>query len=103
MQKKQFLAVMDALKQQYDKDERIDKFLSKEFNECGHFFFNETHSALWNCLMQLLYDKFDWEEIDYFVYEMEFGMKWKKGMITDKDGNDVDLSSAEKLWKYLNA
>ena len=43
----------------------------------------------------------DCEDIEYFCFELEFGKKWKPGMIEDEDGNDIDLSSAEKLFDFL--
>lgn len=40
-------------------------------------------------------------DIDYFVYELDFGKSWEPGMITDIDGSDVDMSSIEKFVDYL--
>lgn len=107
LNKKQFLAVLDALEKQYNKDERIDKFIMDEFNESSHFFFNEAHRVLWDQLVQLLCDSFPqpkhtfMDDIHYFIYELEFGKRWKSGMVSESDGTDIDMSSAEKLWNYL--
>lgn len=39
-------------------------------------------------------------DIEYFIYELEFGTKYEPGMVLD--GNEeVDLSTAEKLYDYL--
>lgn len=107
LNKKQFLAVLDSLEKQYDKDDRIDAFISKEFYENSHFFINELHQVLWNQLVQLLCDSFPqpkdnfMDDIHYFIYDLEFGRRWETGMIVDKYGTDIDLSSSEKLWNYL--
>lgn len=42
-----------------------------------------------------------YENIDYFINELDFGRKYKPGMITDDDDEDIDLSTAEKLYDYL--
>lgn len=44
-------------------------------------------------------DKFDW--ISDFIYELEFGKNYKPEMITEKDGSNIDLSTAEKLYDVL--
>lgn len=41
------------------------------------------------------------ENIDYFIYELDYGRKYEPGMITDENGHDIDFSSAEKLYDYL--
>ena len=41
------------------------------------------------------------EDISYFCYELNFGKKWESGTITDRNGNDIDFSSAEKLYDFL--
>ena len=105
LNQKQFLAVIDALKKQYDKDERIDAFIRTELDSHAHFFINEVHSVLWNQLFQLLCDSFPTEiareDIAYFIYDLEFGERYQKGMVLDSDGNDIDMSSSEKLWNHL--
>ena len=40
------------------------------------------------------------ENIDYFIYELDYGRKYEPGMITDENGNDIDFSSAEKLYDW---
>jgi hypothetical protein len=41
------------------------------------------------------------ENIDYYIYELDYGRKYEPGMITDENGHDIDFSSAEKLYDYL--
>ena len=41
------------------------------------------------------------EDISYFCNELDFGRTWREGDIIDKDGNDIDFSTAEKLYDYL--
>lgn len=40
-------------------------------------------------------------DISYFIYELDFGQEWEPGMIIDESGNDIDLSTVEKLYNYL--
>ena len=47
--------------------------------------FNDNHKDSW---------------IDYFIWELDFGKKYKSGCITDK-GKDVDISDSGKLYDFL--
>ena len=44
-------------------------------------------------------DKDGW--IEYFCFELDFGAKWKRGMITKKDGSDIKLQTPQDLYDYL--
>ena len=44
-------------------------------------------------------DKDEW--IDYFCFELDFGKKWKEGVITEKDGTDIILKTPEDLYNLL--
>lgn len=44
--------------------------------------------------------KYSW--IEYYCWELNFGKKYKDGCATRKDGTNIDLSDAGKLYDYLN-
>lgn len=39
-------------------------------------------------------------DLDYYCYELDFGRKWKPGMITI-DGKDIPCRNAEELWNMI--
>ena len=39
-------------------------------------------------------------DIDYYMYELDFGKKWKPGCITI-DNKDIPLRNSEDLWDIL--
>ncbi len=41
--------------------------------------------------------------ISYFCFELNYGKKWKEGMLIDKDGNDIVLSTPSDLYNYLTS
>lgn len=43
----------------------------------------------------------DSEMISYWAWELDFGRKWKPGCVTDSDGTDIKLETAEDLYHYL--
>ena len=40
-------------------------------------------------------------DLEYFIFELDFGKKYKDGCFIDANGKNIDLSSAENLYKYL--
>jgi len=39
--------------------------------------------------------------IEYYIYDLRFGAKYKKGCVTDK-GKNVKLKTIDDLWSLLN-
>ena len=40
-------------------------------------------------------------DIEYFVFELDFGRDFQIGMVIDADGSQPDFSTAEKLYDYF--
>ena len=51
--------------------------------------------------MYLLERIFDTDMISYFIYELDYGKKYKAGCVLDENMNEIDLSTPEKLYDYL--
>ena len=39
--------------------------------------------------------------IEYFIYELEFGKKYAAGKVLGKEGEEIDLGDAGKLYDFL--
>lgn len=50
-------------------------------------------------LQEVCEDKNDW--IPYWLYELEFGKKYREGYVKDKDGKNISLGTLEDLWNLL--
>ena len=48
-------------------------------------------------------DTYSMTMIEFFVYEADYGRKYKEGLITDELGNSIKLDSAEALYDLLAA
>lgn len=93
-----FLAAISAITDQLAADQRIAENLSAI---CGELVFYDTDHALpglVNLLRQITKDDGDW--IEYWLYELEQGTKFKLGMVTD-NGKKVRLKTAEDLYRFL--
>lgn len=50
-------------------------------------------------LSRVTNDNNNW--ISYFIFELDFGAKWKSGMVSDSEG-DVPLETIDDLYEMLN-
>ncbi len=103
--KEEFVEVLNRLRDSSDLVRKVNGLFrdSRDNVECdfcnGAALQISHESTVVFLLRKLLKDAF--ENIDYFIYELDYGRKYELGMITDEDGRDIDLSTAEKLYDYL--
>ena len=43
-----------------------------------------------------------YEYIDYFIYELDYGRKYEPGMITDESGQDIDIHTSKLLYDFIS-
>ena len=79
-----------------DSSYKIRKLTDNEwdvFFPTEEFILCELLNKIFNCELS--------DDFGYFIYELEFGRKWKKGMVTDTDGNDIPLKNSSDLYDML--
>ena len=64
-----------------------------------HFYSILRIFILEELLAQLTNDKYD--NIAYYMWEIDFGKEYVDGMITDEQGNNMPLSNAEELYDLI--
>lgn len=102
MTKEKFCEIIDEIKRLHEYESELYA-VNRKYNYDADISF----PTLEGTVISLLEEIFNCPEtevgtdISYFVYELDFGKDWEPGMITDKDGNDVDHSTAEKLYDWL--
>jgi hypothetical protein len=98
-----FVDSIEAIRKQYDQDTEFGVAIEKAFPESSinpyknHF--------LQNALVKILQEAFNdataksW--IEYFMWELDFGRKYKDKTV-QVQGQDYSLSSVKDLWNILN-
>ena len=95
-----FTEIMNDIKMVYEYHESLNAFLHEKGAE-GYIFQPDGVSSVIK-LLHMIFEKEDRDEwISYFCFELEFGKKWKAGMITDKDGEDIPLGTIGDLYYLL--
>ena len=101
--KEQFVSIInklreadDFVKETNDKARKLnDAIISDFFNA------NSLSISHENIVLHLLENMFNDKEIlGWWLYELDYGRKFKIGDLTD-NGVDVDLTTPEKLYDYL--
>jgi hypothetical protein len=96
--KKEFTDAMTAIIEQNAEDDKISKALS---SICSDYCFYGTKHAtkgLLDLLKSTMKDSYEW--IDYWLYELECGEKYKAGSIT-QDGKYIKLRTISDLYALL--
>ena len=103
--KEEFVEILNRLRDSSDLVRKVNSLFrnSRDNVECdfcnGAALQISHESTVVFLLRKLLKDAV--ENIDYFIYELDYGRKYEPGMITDKNGADNDFSTAEKLYDYM--
>lgn len=103
----EFVSIIDRLREASDLVDEVDELFRNSRESIENDFCNAAslqishESVVVNLLKKLMNDKHEW--IEYFIYELDYGRSYEPGMISESDGTNIDLSTAEKLYSYLKS
>ena len=107
LSKEDFVRYIDRLREATDLCDKIDSLMRESKDNIENDFMNGAslqinhEPIVIELLCKLMHDDDIYSDISYFIYELDYGRKYKTGTITDKDGTDIDFSTSEKLYDYL--
>lgn len=91
---------MDVIKRQMVIDDEYCDSLSKIFPDS--FIIGYDNNLIINQLVKMLkIATNDLEDIEYFIYELDFGRLWTPTSITDENGKSIKMKTVNQLWSYL--
>lgn len=96
---KKFEEYMLKLKEIMDADKELDKALKRFSLDFGGFSNTVAIELILSLLMEITHDVY--KDIEYFIYELEWGTKWHKGCIISQDGKDIPMKTIEDLYNLL--
>lgn len=102
--KEQFVKIINRLKAANDLQNKIQDLMYEADDNIDHDFMNAAslminhEDTVVNLLQIIMNDEYD--DIPYFIYDLDYGRDYYPGCITDEKGN-IDFSTAEKLYDYL--
>ena len=102
--KEKFCRIIGKLKEARDIQDKVDEIFSNSTINYISDFSNAAsllicHEDLVIDLLSIMFD--NTEDISYFIYQYDFGESFELGDVTEKNGENIDLSTVEKLYDYL--
>lgn len=101
--KKEFTDAMNAVVAQIAEDKRISDALNAviNLNYSGKCYFDTKHAlpGLIKMLVSTMKDTSEW--IEYWLYELDCGTKYRPSSVTDKHGKPIKLKTISDLYALL--
>ena len=101
--KEKFVEIINRLKNYNELQDKIDNLFKDNIENRERDFINAGSICIGHesVVVYLLEKIFDTDMISYFIYELDYGEKYKAGCVLDENMNEIDLSTAEKMYDYL--
>ena len=102
--KKEFAEIINKLRKVNDFTNEVNSKARKLDDAIESDFFNAMSLSISheNIVVKLLEKMFNHgDTLSWWIYELDYGRKYKDGCIVGQDGKEIDLSTAEKLYDYL--
>ena len=100
-----FKEIMEQLQKYDELSEQVDKIsmqLSKDFPPLNIFGLAEIPTCNVIKLLKFIFDDEGLGSvIDYFIYELEYGKKYRDGCFTDENEGEIRLATIEDLYSVL--
>jgi len=102
--KEKFVKIINRLKETDDLQTQINKLFRNSTDNILNDFCNAGSICIMHedLVVDLLNDMFGNNyTLSWWLYEIDYGRKYKKGDIQDEKGKNIDLSTVEKLYDNL--
>lgn len=101
--KEKFVEIINRLKGYTELQNKINDLFRDNIDNKEMDFVNAGSICIGHesVVVYLLENMFDTDMISYWIYELEYGEKYKEGCVLDENMNEIDLSTAEKMYDYL--
>ena len=96
LSKDHFITTINELHEIENDIDNAHTALQKLDPDFGGLYLSRVTSLVVQTLKRSMDDIADW--ISYFIYELDYGKKWKSGMVVSGKGKDIKLKTAEDLY-----
>lgn len=106
LSEQEFVDIINRLRDASDLREQVNKMFHNSRENIENDFCNAAalqishESIVMFLLKKMLHDKYDY--IEYFIYELDYGRKYETGMITDENGQDIDIHTPDLLYDFIS-
>lgn len=94
-----FEQYMSIVVRRMEWDAKVHKVMRECPDENAEYYIPPMYVYIIGLLEYIMDDESEW--ISYWVYELDCGKRYKDGMITDAEGNNIKLKTITDLWAIL--
>lgn len=101
--KEKFVEIINRLKKYNELQNDINELFNESIDNKEMDFINAGSICIGHesVVVYLLEKMFDTDMISYWIYELNYGKEYTDGCVLDENMNEIDLSTAEKMYDYL--
>ncbi len=106
LSEQEFVDIIDRLREATDLQAQVDKLFRNSRENIENDFCNAAalqishEGSVVFLLKRIMRDQYDY--IDYFIYELDYGRKYEPGMITGENGQDIDIHTPKLLYDVIS-
>lgn len=106
LSEQEFVDIIDRLREAADLQAQVDKLFRNSRENIENDFCNAAALQISHeisvvfLLKRIMHDQYEY--IDYFIYELDYGRKYEPGMITDESGQDIDIHTSKLLYDFIS-
>lgn len=101
--KEKFVEIMNRLKNYNDLQNQIDDLFKNNIENRERDFMNAGSICIGHesVVVNLLEKIFETDLIGWWIYDLDYGKRYKAGCLTMYDNKEIDVSTTEKLYDVL--
>lgn len=98
--KEEFVQALNFIKERDEAQTKIGELFENEFEDSIFWPYSKWQAWGVQLLEKIMRDtENNW--ISYFIYELDYGTGYQDGYITDVDGSNIKMATAEDLYDFL--
>ena len=102
LREKEFCELLSKLRKRQEIIEEMEKIKQRGYKELGDEYISYSTPEVDDSLIIRILDRmFNTDMISYWCWELNYGREYKDGDIREVNGETIDISSLDKLYKYL--
>lgn len=103
--KEEFCEYINFIKARVEAEDKINDLFTEEFSDSIFTPYGKCIDKIVSLLSKIMrceaIDAWGTTDIDYFIYELDFGKRWPEYCVYDENEKPIPMSTPEELYDYL--
>lgn len=103
--KEEFCEYINFIKARVEAEDKINDLFTEEFSDSIFLPYGRCIDKIVSLLSKIMrceaIDAWGTNDIDYFIYEMNFGKRWPEYTVYDENEKPIPMSTPEEFYDYL--